>query len=150
MVKSNWAALVAGLSIVAVGIGCSSGGSGTGGDTTTTTGTTGAAGTTGTTGGTAQMVTASQVMDVINQNCMPCHAGASAKAKLNMESVESLLKGSENGAVVTAGDAANSKIIKAVTGAAGVKKMPPAPKPALSAENVKLIEDWINAGAKTG
>lgn len=94
------------------------------------------------------MVTASQVMDVINQNCMPCHAGAAPKAKLNMESIEGLLKGSEEGAVVKPGDAANSKIVKAMRGQTGVKKMPPKPKASVSEENIKLIEDWINAGAK--
>lgn len=102
-----------------------------------------------TTGGSPEpmeMVTASQVVAVMNQRCMPCHGGAEPTEKLNLETAEGILKGGEHGPVVVAGDAANSKMVKAMRGAEGAPKMPP--KADVPEEEIKLIEDWINAGAK--
>jgi uncharacterized membrane protein len=122
-------------------LGCSGSDTAKEGGTTTTT-------TTGGGGDVAPMVTAAQVMDVISQHCMPCHGGAEPPEELNMETIAGVLKGSEHGAIVVAGDAANSKIIQAMRGTGGMKKMPPKGD-AVSEEHIKLIEDWINAGAKT-
>jgi uncharacterized membrane protein len=94
------------------------------------------------------MVAAKDVEDVLLQHCMPCHAGAEAKEKLNLETVAGLLKGSEHGAMVVPGDAANSVVVHALHGTNGKKKMPPAQGKPLTDAQIKLIEDWINAGAK--
>ena len=87
------------------------------------------------------------VEEVINTRCMPCHGGSTPKEELNLTSVAGLLKGSEHGPVVTPGDAANSKVVHALRGTGGMKKMPPAKAPQPTEEQIKIIEDWINAGA---
>ncbi len=94
----------------------------------------------------APMVTAAQVVDVLNKNCMPCHGGAEPTEKLSLESADGVLKGGEHGPVVVAGDAAASKMVKAMRGQEGAPKMPP--KGDVPEADIKLIEDWINAGAK--
>lgn len=89
---------------------------------------------------------ASDVQDVFNQRCMPCHATGNPKKGLALDSIEGALKGSEQGPVIVAGDAANSPIIQHMRGLSGKKKMPPMGTPATE-EQIKSVENWINAGA---
>jgi hypothetical protein len=79
---------------------------------------------------------------------MPCHGGAQPKEEFNLETIDGLLKGSEHGRMVVPGDAANSVVVHALHGTNGKKKMPPAQGKPLTDAEIKLIEDWINAGAK--
>lgn len=136
-------ALVA-VAVLAFAIGCSGGDEGDGGTTSGTT--TGA-----TTGAMNEPTgpTAEQVVAMLNKNCMPCHGGAEPQEGINLETIEGLMKGGEHGPVVVAGDASGSKIVQALRGTGGAKKMPPAASPQPSEEEIKLVEDWINAGAKT-
>lgn len=124
-------------------LGCSQDNSGE--DTTSNPPTT----TTTTGGGEPQtpMVTAAQVVEITNKRCMPCHGGAEPQEGLNLETLAGLMKGGEHGPVVVAGDAAGSKIVIAMRGGDGVKKMPPQGDP-VPEDEIKMIEDWINAGAK--
>jgi hypothetical protein len=131
--KSLWA--LAGVGVFVLAIGCSGGEDGSSVSTEEE-------------GQGAAMVTASQVQDVLNSHCMPCHGGAQPKEGLNMESIEGLLKGAEDGPVVVPGDASASKMVKAMRGGGdGVPKMPPQGA-SVPEEKIKLVEDWINAGAK--
>jgi uncharacterized membrane protein len=136
-------ALVA-VAVLAFAIGCSGGDEGDGGTTSGTT--TGA-----TTGAMNEPTgpTAEQVVAMLNKNCMPCHGGAEPQEGINLETIEGLMKGGEHGPVVVAGDASGSKIVQALRGTGGAKKMPPAASPQPSEEEIKLVEDWIHAGAKT-
>ena len=117
-------------SVLIAGVGCGDGGSAADG---------GADGET--------VASASAVMDIMSANCMPCHAGADAKEELSLETIEGLMAGSEHGAMVVPGDAAASHIIKALRGD-GAVRMPYLRDP-LTEADIKLIEDWINAGAAT-
>ncbi len=145
--KGFWA--LAGMAVLAFAIGCGSGDAEPDGSTTSPTGKS----TAGMTGnediGSGSTPTAPQVAALLTKRCMPCHGGAEPQEKLNLESIEGLIKGSENGPVVVAGDAAGSKVVQAMHGTSGVDKMPPATAAQLTADEIKLVEDWINAGAKT-
>lgn len=99
-------------------------------------------------GGAGQVASASAVNDVLNTNCMPCHAGAAAKEELHLDTIEGLMAGSEHGAMVVPGDAAGSQVIKNLRGEDGIERMPYLRDP-LSESDIKLIEDWINSGAAT-
>ena len=55
------------------------------------------------------------------------------------------MKGGHEGPVVVAGDPANSMIIKAMRGN-GAKQMPPGKS--IAEDQIKIVEDWIQAGAK--
>ena len=98
--------------------------------------------------GVETVATASDVMVILNNNCMPCHMGAAAKEELHLDTIEGLMAGSEHGAMVVPGDAAGSQLIKNLRGVDGAERMPYARDP-LAEADIKLIEDWINAGAST-
>ena len=130
MNKSQIALIIVAAAALCAGIGCGNGESSSDG---------------GTDG--ASVASASAVMDILNSNCMPCHAGAEAKEELALDTIGGLMAGGEHGPVVVAGDAAGSTIIKALRGD-GVEQMP-FMKDALAESDIKLIEEWINAGAAT-
>jgi mono/diheme cytochrome c family protein len=76
---------------------------------------------------------------IIEPHCISCHSGSgSAGTKLNFSSYDSLIAAS----VVTAGNAgASSLYLQTNSGAM------PLGGPALSAQQVQLIEQWIQNGA---
>jgi uncharacterized membrane protein len=85
---------------------------------------------------------AKDVMPILQNSCVTCHGGQRTSAALNLTSYDQLMAGSENGPVITAGDAANSLLVQLVqTG-----KMPKRGAK-LTADQIKIITDWINAGA---
>jgi hypothetical protein len=141
MVTTKSLLALAGACALVLAVGCSGSDEGEGATTTTTT-----SGTTGDGNGVA-MVTSADVMEVLNAKCASCHTGAEAPEELHLDSLEGLMKGSEHGPVVVAGDAAGSLIVKAMRGTDGVKKMPPQGDP-VPEEDIKKIEEWINSGAK--
>jgi len=77
---------------------------------------------------------------------MPCH-GENGKDGIDVRSYDSIMKGGSHGPIVVAGDAAGSQIVHALRGQNGVKQMPFNQSP-LPEEDIKKVEDWINAGAK--
>jgi uncharacterized membrane protein len=86
---------------------------------------------------------AKDVMPLIQSRCVNCHGGQQTSRGLDLKSYDSLKAGSQNGPILTAGDAANSLIVQLVT--AG--RMPKS-GPRLTPSEVQLLTDWINAGAK--
>ncbi len=97
---------------------------------------------------------AKDIKPIFDANCIKCHSGERAKAKLHMESLEGILKGTKGGKIVTAGDSAGSFIVKCITHTTEEKDewMPPIPNKAgaktLTAEEIGLVRAWIDQGAK--
>lgn len=87
---------------------------------------------------------AADIEPIIKANCMQCHSGPGAKEDFDVSTFESFSKGSEHGPVYTAGDTANSLIVKAITGN-GADPMPPGRK--LSDEDIAKITSWVEQGA---
>lgn len=83
---------------------------------------------------------------IFTANCAPCHSGARPKAGLDLSSYDGLMKGSMQGPAVVAGKPDDSLIVKAITGAPGLRKMPP--RGALQQSDIDSIKAWIQAGAK--
>lgn len=83
----------------------------------------------------------SAVQALISDRCLPCHAGATPRAGINLTSYQGIV------AIVNPGDPAGSLLVKAVKGD-GVKKMPLGNHPALNAAEIALLETWIRDGAK--
>lgn len=110
--------------------GCQSGG----GDAAKTEG-----GTAAPTGG---EVTFAQASAVIKENCISCHGGGQGAPADGVD----LTKTDWISRFVKPGDPDGSEVIELMKGTKG-KTMPPN-KP-LPADKVKVIEDWIKAGAKT-
>jgi mono/diheme cytochrome c family protein len=85
---------------------------------------------------------ANDILPIIQSRCINCHGGDRLEEGLDLKSHASLLAGSDNGAVVTPGDAVNSLLVELVT----TQKMPKR-GPKLTPPQVQLITDWVNQGA---
>ncbi len=86
-----------------------------------------------------------QIVPILREHCAECHAGDKKKGGFSINTRESLLEGSENGAVVKPGKSAESRMIEVLVSADKDEQMPP--KGArLSAEKVALLKQWIDGG----
>lgn len=89
-----------------------------------------------------------KVAAVLDQyNCKMCHRGAEPREGLRLDSYENLMKGSKDGPVVIPGDPGKSELILRVKGSRE-PRMPIGGPPWLTDEAVKVLEDWIAAGAR--
>lgn len=85
---------------------------------------------------------ARDVMPVLQNKCINCHGGQRTAEGLDMKTYEALMAGSKNGSVITPGDASRSSFV--TLSAEG--KMPKR-GPKLTDEEIRLLTDWVNAGA---
>jgi mono/diheme cytochrome c family protein len=97
---------------------------------------------------------AKDIKPIFDVACVKCHSGERAKAKLHMENLEGILKGTKMGKIVTVGDSAKSFIVKSIAHATEEQDewMPPVGNKAgiktLTPEQVGLVRAWIDQGAK--
>lgn len=97
---------------------------------------------------------ATDLKPIFDANCAKCHSGDKPKARLHMDTLEGILKGTKRGAVVTAGDGANSILVKAIAHQLPDHDgwMPPMPNKAgaktLTPDEIGLVIAWINQDAK--
>lgn len=86
------------------------------------------------------------VQDIFNTSCMPCHSARNHRAGLDLTSYEAASKGGEHGVPVKPGDPDHSLVIQYLTG----EKKPRMPqnRAPLTEDQMKVIKDWIQAGAK--
>jgi hypothetical protein len=96
---------------------------------------------------------AKDMKPIFEHSCVKCHGAEKPKAKLRLDSLESALKGSENGKVIEPGNSAKSILVHNVSQIGDEEDwMPPkdnkAKIPPLTKEQVGLIRAWIDQGAK--
>ncbi len=82
------------------------------------------------------------VYPILESRCGKCHMGSFTSENLNMETYDSLMAGSQNGAVIVAGNAKESLLARKI-----LKGEMPKRGPKLTPAQVQIIIDWINAGA---
>ena len=87
-----------------------------------------------------------QIVPVLREHCAECHTGDKKKGGFSLNDRASLLAGGESGKAIVPGNAAKSRLIEAITTKDPDKQMPPK-GPRLAPEKVKLLRDWIDAGA---
>jgi mono/diheme cytochrome c family protein len=85
---------------------------------------------------------ANDILPMLESRCITCHGGDRIEEGLVLKTHSDIMAGSENGSVVTPGDAANSLLAELVL----AQKMPKR-GPKLTPPQVQLIIDWINQGA---
>jgi WD40 repeat protein len=95
-------------------------------------------------GGLAGDTTAPRAMALLKANCFSCHNPEKKKGGLRLTSREDALKGGDNGPAIVPGKADKSLAAQAVLPDAD-PHMPP--KKQLSAEQINLLRQWIDAGA---
>src|ERR1700722_19866628 len=79
-----------------------------------------------------------QVQTIFAESCYGCHGAGQQMGNLRLDS--------NPGKVIIPGDSANSLLMKRITGAGGLARMPMGGA-ALSAAKIAVIGKWIDAGA---
>lgn len=88
------------------------------------------------------------VQPIFKSKCYSCHGPNKQKGRLRMDQPEWLMKGSKNGEVIFAGNAAESELIKRLLlPREDDDHMPPKEKPQLTDQQVALLHWWIAGGA---
>jgi hypothetical protein len=86
------------------------------------------------------------VQPLLDTYCRTCHSGSRPKEGVRVEDYRDLFRGRRK--LVTPGDDDGSRLIKMMLGQSG-KKMPPrSSERQPSDKEIKLIKEWIKAGAK--
>jgi WD40 repeat protein len=81
---------------------------------------------------------------IFREKCSVCHNHTVRQGGLNLESYSSLMNGGQSGVVIVPGQSAESRLVKMIEGI--IKpRMPVGDQ--LSAGEIKIIKDWIDAGA---
>ena len=97
---------------------------------------------------------ASDIKAIFDASCVKCHSGEKPKARLHMDTLEGVMKGTKEGKIVTPGDSANSYIVKVIAHTTEEEDswMPPLKNKAgikpLTPDEIGLIRAWIDQGAK--
>jgi WD40 repeat protein len=81
---------------------------------------------------------------LLQDKCIACHNHTTRKGDLNLEDFAALMNGGKRGAAVVPGKASESLLVKYIEGTIP-PRMPLGDQ--LSAEEIKIIRDWIDAGA---
>ncbi|MDX1941722.1 MAG: chitobiase/beta-hexosaminidase C-terminal domain-containing protein [Saprospiraceae bacterium] len=88
------------------------------------------------------------IQPVLDKKCNNCHNESKAKGELIMTSLEPLMKGGKHGVLWLAGNVDSSLLLQRLTLPFDHEDhMPPKEKPQLTAEEIQLIQSWIQAGA---
>jgi hypothetical protein len=87
------------------------------------------------------------VAPVLKQYCAGCHNDGDREGDFSVESFASLMQGTPQGPALLAGDAPSSRLIRVLAPDAD-PHMPPEDEPQPTAEQIALLERWINTGAK--
>ena len=91
-----------------------------------------------------------EVAPILDKFCATCHnADEDHPSQLFMDSYESLMKGGKHGQAVKQGNAKESLLMQKMdTEPPFGKKMPPSKKLIPTAEQVEILRQWIDQGAK--
>lgn len=95
----------------------------------------------------AKLVTfATDIKPILDESCSSCHLEENERGKFNMDTRDKALQPGKNGPRIIPGDGEHSPIIQHVSGAPGVKAMPPKGD-RLTAEQIATLKTWIDQGA---
>ena len=95
------------------------------------------------------MVFEDVLMPILDSRCMSCHNEEKLKGELLLTSYKEMMKGGESGKAIVAGKSNKSELYQRITLAHDDEDfMPPEGKTPLSKQEVRLMEWWIDAGAK--
>ena len=87
-----------------------------------------------------------EVQPIFAQSCSGCHSAKVQMGGLRLDEKSAAFAGGKSGKVILPGDGANSPIVKRLTGAGGLVRMPMGGAP-LPPETIERIRQWIDAGA---
>ena len=88
----------------------------------------------------------SQVQPILKKYCGACHGGADPAAGFSMATYRDLMNGVDGEPVVTRSDSNSSRLMQLIRGDDD-PRMPPEDEPQLDADEIQLLERWIESGA---
>ena len=88
-----------------------------------------------------------RIRPIFAQRCAKCHGRSKRKGNLRLDSFEAAMHGGKHGAVIKAGDPKSSELFRRITLSPSDSDFMPSQMTSLSPAEVKLIEQWIAAGA---
>ena len=88
-----------------------------------------------------------RIQPIFNSRCINCHGEDKQKGSLRLDSYRGLMKGGKHGAVIQAGNVQTSDLLRRISLPASHDDFMPKGKQPLMANQVKVIELWIGAGA---
>jgi hypothetical protein len=95
-----------------------------------------------------QPVFAGIIEPILREHCVVCHGVEKQKADLRLDTFEALLRGGQNGPVIQAGRARDSLLIqRLLVPLEADGRMPPEDQPQPAAEEILVLQWWVNAGA---
>jgi cytochrome c len=71
---------------------------------------------------------AKDIQPLLKASCVQCHGEKNPKARLNLTTLEGVLKGTKQGSIVKPGDSANSFLVKSISQLDPESAMPPKPR----------------------
>lgn len=93
------------------------------------------------------------VYPFLKANCISCHNKTTAKAGLNMETPELMIKGGDSGPSIVPGKSAESLLVEASVHSPDLEMPPPNNKSGavkLTDAEIAVLKTWIDQGAKAG
>jgi len=88
-----------------------------------------------------------EIKPLLKTKCMSCHGPLKQQSGFRVDTAQFLQKGGENDVGFEPGKANESFLMGVLTGDAGFRMPPEGGGKHLTADELKLIRDWINAGA---
>ena len=88
-----------------------------------------------------------QVQIILTKHCAGCHNDDDNNGEFRLDSFNEMSKGGESGNAFTGGSSASSRMVQMMHGKLE-PAMPPEDESQPSEEEIQLISDWIDAGAK--
>jgi uncharacterized membrane protein len=88
-----------------------------------------------------------RIQPIFTERCVTCHGEDKHKGGLRLDHYRALTRGGKDGPVIQAGQAQASDLFRRISLPASHDDFMPKGKQPLSADQVKLIELWIGAGA---
>jgi uncharacterized membrane protein len=90
------------------------------------------------------------VEPIFIKHCYDCHGPDEQKGRLRLDTYESLMRGGKHGPAIKAGNAKASELLRRVTlSSSDDDAMPPQGKRPLTANEIKVLELWVAAGASS-
>lgn len=87
------------------------------------------------------------IQPLLADKCTDCHGARKQKGKLRLDGPDAILKGGEDGAVVTAGNAEASDLVRRIHLPMTAKAhMPPRDKKQLTDDEIALLHFWVQSG----
>ena len=96
---------------------------------------------------------ATDIKPIFETSCVKCHGEQKPKAKLRLDTLEGVIKGSENGKDIEPGNSAKSTLVLNIAHLGDSDDFMPPPKnklglKKLTDEQIGLLRAWIDQGAK--